>query len=176
MSALNFKIIDLDDPDLPSNDRDIYEAMLERMLADPMELEVEASESAAPAAATSAEAAVPASKEPTLGATAERQLSPVQAGDVGGSAPSAASDAAEEVVGEPTIGMEWTLVAPSPPTVGVGLTEVEAPETLSPARAPVDETTPTTSPSLVAPQEHDAPGSVAREAVTTRPGKYRTIT
>jgi hypothetical protein len=99
MSALNFKIIDLDDPDLPSNDRDIYEAMLERMLADPMELEVEASESAAPAAATSAEAAVPASKEPTLGATAERQLSPVQAGDVGGSAPSAASDAAEEVVG-----------------------------------------------------------------------------
>jgi hypothetical protein len=37
MSAINFKIIDLDAPDLPSNDRDIFEAVLKRMLADPVE-------------------------------------------------------------------------------------------------------------------------------------------
>jgi hypothetical protein len=49
MCAINFKVINLDTPDLSSNDRDIYEAVLESMLANPVELGVEAPESAAPA-------------------------------------------------------------------------------------------------------------------------------
>jgi hypothetical protein len=35
--SLNFEVIDLDATELPSNDYDIYEAVLERMLADPVE-------------------------------------------------------------------------------------------------------------------------------------------
>jgi hypothetical protein len=82
MSAINFEIIDLDTPDLPSNDRDIYEVMLERILTDPVEFEVEVPESAVPADATSVEAAVPADEGPTSGATAAGQLMSGQAGDV----------------------------------------------------------------------------------------------
>jgi hypothetical protein len=37
MAANLLKIIDLDAPDLPGNDRDIYEVVLERMLAEPVE-------------------------------------------------------------------------------------------------------------------------------------------
>jgi hypothetical protein len=34
LAAINFKVIDLDETELPSNDWDIYEAVLERMLTD----------------------------------------------------------------------------------------------------------------------------------------------
>jgi hypothetical protein len=118
MSASILEIIDLDALDLPSNDQDIYEAMLEHILADPVESEVEAPESAVPAAATSAEAAVPANEKPMSSATAAGQLTPGQAGDVGGFVPSAPLEAAEEVLGEPVTGTELTLVAPLPPTAG----------------------------------------------------------
>jgi hypothetical protein len=64
MCAINFKVINLDTPDLSSNDRDIYEAVLESMLANPVELGVEAPESAAPAAASSDEAMAPVGGSP----------------------------------------------------------------------------------------------------------------
>jgi hypothetical protein len=64
MSASILKIIDLDAPDLPRNDQDIYEAMLERMLANPVESEIKTSRSAAPAATTSTDAVKPANEEP----------------------------------------------------------------------------------------------------------------
>jgi hypothetical protein len=67
-SAFNFEVIDLDATKLPSNDRDIYEAVLERMLTDPVELENEAPEAAMSAAASFAEAAASASGEPMSGA------------------------------------------------------------------------------------------------------------
>jgi hypothetical protein len=82
MSSSILEIIDLYAPDLPSKDRDIYEIVLERMLADPVELEVEASGSTTPVAAALAEAAKPATEEPTSGATAAGQLMSGQAGDV----------------------------------------------------------------------------------------------
>jgi hypothetical protein len=46
MAADPLKIIDLHAPDLPGNDRDIYKAMLERMLGESEESGVEAPESA----------------------------------------------------------------------------------------------------------------------------------
>jgi hypothetical protein len=82
MSASILEIIDLYAPDLPSKDRDIYEIVLERMLADPVESEVVAFGSTAPVAAALAEAAKPATEEPTSGATAAGQLTSGQAGDV----------------------------------------------------------------------------------------------
>jgi hypothetical protein len=80
MSVSILDIIDLDAPDLPSNDKDIYEVVLERMLSDLVESGVEAFESAAPMVVASAEAAEPANEEPTPGATAAGQLTPGQAG------------------------------------------------------------------------------------------------
>jgi hypothetical protein len=75
---------------------------------------------------------------------------------------SAASEAVDGVLGEPVADTELSLVAPSPPTAGVGATAAEAPESSSLwPTTPVNETTPATSPSLAAPQEHDAPLSVA---------------
>jgi hypothetical protein len=86
-SAINFEIIDLDATELPSNDRDIYEVVLERMLANPVESEVEVPEPAAPVGATSDEVAALASGEPTSGATVVGQLTPGQGGEVGGLTP-----------------------------------------------------------------------------------------
>jgi hypothetical protein len=71
MSAGILEIIDLDALNLPSNNRDIYEAVLERILADPVESRAKASESAAPVAVTSGEAVEPANEEPAPGAAAE---------------------------------------------------------------------------------------------------------
>lgn len=70
MAADLLEIIDLDAPDLPGNDTDIYEAVLDRMLGESEKSGVEASEPVAPVAATSAEAAEPANVEPVLDATA----------------------------------------------------------------------------------------------------------
>jgi hypothetical protein len=161
MSASILEIIDLDAPDLLSNDRDIYKVVLECMLADPVESEVKASRSTAPVAMAPAEAAEPATKEPTSGATVAGQLTAGRAGDVAGPESSVTSEAAEEVLGDPATGAELTLVVPSPPMAGVDSTVAEALESssLGPA-TPVDETTPMESPSLAAPQEHDALGSV----------------
>jgi hypothetical protein len=53
-SALNFEVIDLDTTKLLSNDRDIYVVVLERLLAVPVESEVEAPEAATSAVASSA--------------------------------------------------------------------------------------------------------------------------
>jgi hypothetical protein len=64
MCAINFEVINLDTPYLSSNDRDIYEAVLESMLANPVELGVEAPESVAPAAASSDEAVAPVGGSP----------------------------------------------------------------------------------------------------------------
>lgn len=165
MSVLNFEIVVLVASNLPSNNRGIYEAMLECMLADPVESEVEAPEFAMPAAATLAEAAAPADGEPTLGATATGQLSPVQAGDVRGLVPSTASEVAEEVLEESAAETKLTLVATSPSTARVDSSAADVPESSSLRTAtPVDETAPATSPSLAALQEHDTPGSVARAA------------
>jgi hypothetical protein len=36
LSAINFEIIDLDTTELQNNDQDIFEAVLERILADPV--------------------------------------------------------------------------------------------------------------------------------------------
>jgi hypothetical protein len=70
MSTGILEISDLDTPNLPSNDRDIYEAVLERMLADPVESGVEAYESATPVAAASAKVEEPTNEEPAPDATA----------------------------------------------------------------------------------------------------------
>jgi hypothetical protein len=70
LSTINFEVIDLDTTKLPSNDRDIYEAVPERMLADSVESEVEVPEAAASAAATSAEVVTSASGEPVPGVVA----------------------------------------------------------------------------------------------------------
>jgi hypothetical protein len=76
LSTINFEVIDLDTTELPSNDRDIYEVVLERMLSDPVESEVEVPDVAAPSAVTSAEVAASASDEPVSGATTVGQLTP----------------------------------------------------------------------------------------------------
>jgi hypothetical protein len=155
------EIIDLDAPDLPSNDHDIYESVLERMLVDPVESGAEASGSAAPAAATSAEVEEPANEEPMSGAIVAGQLMPSRAGGVRGPETSIAVEAAEVVLGDPAANTELTLVVPSPPTTGVDSATVEALESscLRPV-ALVDEAAPAACPSLPALQEHDAPGSV----------------
>jgi hypothetical protein len=113
MSVSILNIIDLDAPDLPSNDKDIYEVMLERMLADLVESRVEAFESAAPMAVASAEAVEPANEEPTPGATAARQLTPGQAGVTKGPEPLTTPEAAKEDLGEPATGAESTLAMSS---------------------------------------------------------------
>jgi hypothetical protein len=149
MSTINFEIINLDAPDLSSNDRDTYEAMLECMLAAPVESEVEALEFTAHAAATSVETAVPTDEGPTSGATTVGQLTSGQARGVGGPVPSAAAEAAEVALGDPATGTELALVMSSAPTVGEDSATTVALESSSfrPA-APVDETTRAASPSL----------------------------
>jgi hypothetical protein len=63
-STINLGVIDLDATELPSNDRDIYEAVLERMLADSVELEIVAPEAAMSGISSFAEAVTAASGEP----------------------------------------------------------------------------------------------------------------
>lgn len=65
-------------------------------------------------AATSAEVAESADVEPVLEATAAGQLTSGLAGVIGAPKTSATSEAAEEVLEEPAIGAELTLVASSP--------------------------------------------------------------
>jgi hypothetical protein len=106
MSTSILEIIDLDTPDLPSNDRD--------MLVDSVESGVEASGSATPVVAASTKAVEPTNEEPMSGATALGQLTLGQARGVGGPEPSIVSEPAEGVLGDLAAGMELTLVVPYP--------------------------------------------------------------
>jgi hypothetical protein len=94
-SALNLGVIDLDAIELPSNDEDIYEAMLERTLANPVESGIEAPEAATSAAATSADTGASSSGVLVPAAAATEQPTPDQGGDVGDPVPSVVSEAAE---------------------------------------------------------------------------------
>jgi hypothetical protein len=84
------RIIDLDATELPSNDREILEAARERMFADPS----------------------------VLDAIALVQPLPRQDEGAGGSAPPAALEAAEGVLGEPTTGTELVVIEPLPTPAG----------------------------------------------------------
>lgn len=127
LSAVDLGVIDLDATKLPSNDRDIFEAVLERILADPVETEVEVPEPTTSVGATSADATGLVGGELTSGATASKQLTPGQEENIGGLVISAASEAVEEVLGEPAAGAEPTAAAPSSPTVSASLAAAEAP-------------------------------------------------
>jgi hypothetical protein len=131
MFASILEIIDLDAPDLPNNDRDIYEAVLEWMLAEPVGSEVEAPEFAAPVVAASAETVEPVNEEHTPAATTGGQLTLDQPGVVRGPKPSATSEAAKEVLAEPAFGAALTLDMPPPPTEGVDSTRAGARESSS---------------------------------------------
>jgi hypothetical protein len=73
------------------------------------------------------------------------------------------SEVAEEVPGEPAVGVESTVVAPPPPVAGADVKAAEVSETSSPQPvAPVDEVEPTMSQPPMPPQEHDAPEGEAR--------------
>jgi hypothetical protein len=131
MSIGILEIIDPDTPDLPSNDRDIYEVVLGRMLAVLVESGVEASKSATPVTAASAEVAEPTNGEPMPGTAAAGQLTPGQVGVVGGPETSATSKVAKEVLREPATGAGLTLVTSSPPLAVVDSAAAEAPESSS---------------------------------------------
>jgi hypothetical protein len=83
-------IIDLDAIKLPSNDREILEAVTERVFADP----------------------------PLLDAIVSDPPVPRQDGDAGGSAPSAAPEVAERVLGESTAGTELAAIERPPTSFG----------------------------------------------------------
>jgi hypothetical protein len=158
-------VINLDTAELSSNDREIFKAMVERVFADLTVLEVEVPGVAASAAvafddegALSSVALVPdaaVSKQPTLG----------QDGDVGGPAPSATSEAAERLLGEPAAGAESAVITPLLSTTGAivdapppliagaieGVAKVAEPSSVQPAIA-TEEEAPTVSQSAAAPQ------------------------
>jgi hypothetical protein len=117
-STINLGVIDLDTTELQSNDRDIYEAVLECMLANPVELGIEAPEAATSTAAASADVGASSSGALMPGATSTEQPTPGQGGDVGGPAPSIASKAAEGVLGESVAGAESAVITPPLPTTG----------------------------------------------------------
>jgi hypothetical protein len=94
-STINVGVIYLDATELPSNDLDIYEAVLERMLANPVELGIEVPRAATSSTAISADAGASTTGAPAPGAAATEQPTPGQGGDVGGLVPSATSQAAE---------------------------------------------------------------------------------
>jgi hypothetical protein len=131
MAVCPLEIIDLGALDLPDNDKGIYEAMLERMLGEPEVPGVEASESAAPVAVTSAEAGEPTDEEPALDATAAGQLMPGVAGVIGAPETSTTSEAAKELLGEPATSTKLTLVTSSPLAAVVDSTAVRALESPS---------------------------------------------
>jgi hypothetical protein len=91
-------IIDLDATELPSNNQEIFEAVVDRVFADPSVLEVEIPEAAASVAATSADAGTSSNTALMSDAIVSEQPVPRQDGGVGGSTPSAASKAAEGVL------------------------------------------------------------------------------
>jgi hypothetical protein len=164
-SIPGIRIIDLDTTELPSNDREIFEAVVERMSTDPSVLETKVPGAAASVATTSADAGalssvalatdVAVSEQPTLG----------QGGDVGGLVLSNMSEAAEGVLGETVAGMESIAIAPPLQSVGAVEEVVEAAESLSvqPAVA-VEVVAPATSQPTMAPQERVAPEGAMRAA------------
>jgi hypothetical protein len=101
LSAVDLGVIDLDATKLPSNDRDIFEAVLERILADPVDTEVEVLEPATSVTAIVTDVAGLAGRELTCGATASEQTAPNQGESIGGLMIPTASEAVEEVLREP---------------------------------------------------------------------------
>jgi hypothetical protein len=95
------EIIDLDTTELPSNDREILEAVTDRVFADPSVLELEVPEVAASIAATSADAGTSSSAALASDTIVLELPAPRQDGDVGGSAASAAPETAGVVLGSP---------------------------------------------------------------------------
>jgi hypothetical protein len=83
-STINLGVTDLDATELPSNDRDINEVVLERMLANLVESGIEAPEAAMSATATSGVSSIGA---PVSGAATTGQPAPGQGGDAGGPVP-----------------------------------------------------------------------------------------
>jgi hypothetical protein len=148
-SIPGIRVIDLDATELPSNDREIFEAVVERVFADPAVLEAEVPGATAPVAAafddagaSSSVAFVPdvdVSEQPALG----------QSGDVGHPALSASSEAEEGFLGEPAVSAELAVIAPPLQTAGAmvgappplmegateGVAEVAEPSFVQPAVA-----------------------------------------
>lgn len=145
-STVNLGVIDLYATDITSNDRDIFEPVLERVLADPAEPETEAPEAVTSAVASSAEAAAQVGWESMPGATTTEQPTSGQGGDGEGLMASAMSEAAEEILGEPAVGADLTAVAPPPLTVvaDAGAAEEAELPLLCPV-VPIGEVAPTTS-------------------------------
>jgi hypothetical protein len=134
-TARPLEIIDFDEPNLSDNDRDIFEAVLERMLGEPEALGVEASESATPEAATIGGAAEPVDKEPTSDAVVVEQLAPSLVGATGGPEASATPEAARQVLGDPVTSTKLTPAASLSPTAVVGTTTASVPKPSSPRPA-----------------------------------------
>jgi hypothetical protein len=112
-------VIDLDATELPRNDREIFDAMVERVFTDPAILEAEVPGAATSVAATSAEAGASSSVALVPDATVLEQLAPGQGGDVGGLTPSVVPEAAEGVLGESAAGVESVVTAPALLIAGV---------------------------------------------------------
>jgi hypothetical protein len=133
---------------------------LERLLSDSEESGVEASESATPEAATTAGAAEPVDKEPTLDAVATEHPEPRLVGAVGAPEAPATLEAIEEVLGEPAADIGLTHATSSSPTAIMGTTAVSTPESSSPRPATMS---PKRRPSQARPAQphrtHDVPES-----------------
>jgi hypothetical protein len=173
-SILGVGIIDLDETELSSNDREILYAVVERVFADPSVLEAEDPEIAASVAAATADAGVPSNTALAPDAVVSEQPAPSQGGDVGRTAPSTASEAVEGLLGGLQLersrprsrphsrlqGRSWTR-----PTLdgraGEEVTEAAEPSSVQSAVA-FEVVAPATSQPTTAPQEHIAPEGAMR--------------
>jgi hypothetical protein len=112
LSILGIGIIDLDATELLSNDREILDAVMDRVFIDPSLLEPEVPEAAASVAATSVDMGTSSGAALASDAVVLELPALHQDGDVGGSAPFAAPEAAEGVLGESVAGAESAVIAP----------------------------------------------------------------
>jgi hypothetical protein len=164
--------MDLHATELPSNDWEIFDVVVERVFADLAILEDEVpgvvvSIGTASARTSSSVALVP-------DAVVSKQSAPGQDGDVGGPAPSVASEAVEGILGGSAVGVEsivdvpillatgMTVDAPPPSTTGAveSVAEVAEPSSVQPAVVAEEEA----SQPVVVPQEHNNPEGVSRAA------------
>jgi hypothetical protein len=111
-------VIHLDATELPSNDREIFEAVVECVFADLSVLEAEVPRAAASAAAASADAGASSSVALMSDAAVSEQLTLSQGGDVRGPVPSIASKAAEGALREPAASAKSAVIAPPLLTAG----------------------------------------------------------
>jgi hypothetical protein len=105
-------IIDLDSTKLPSNDWEIFDAVVDCVFADPSVLEAEVPGAATSAVAASVDVGASTSAALVPDAVVLEQPALCQDGDVEGSAPSATSEAVKGVLGESVAGMESAVIAP----------------------------------------------------------------